>query len=184
MDKIGPERPCDELLTPVYRWHVTEVVLATNPDVEGVTTATYLSRTINLLGMILSYLIGKRTSVAETLSTQMSNIGTQLRHVGRFSMANHMRTSSSGEKTPEASSVDMKNISTLRAGQGAQILRAHDRPDNTPEPQIENRSSAVAAIVALTALFLLFRCATLIKSESRQQPAESSQLPCRREAAG
>ena len=54
-------------------------------------------------------------------------------------MANHMRTSSSGEKTPEASSVDMKNISTLRAGQGAQIPQSPRQADNL---QIENQSSS------------------------------------------
>ena len=35
---------------------VTEVVLATNPDVEGETTATYLSRTINPLGVTVTRL--------------------------------------------------------------------------------------------------------------------------------
>ena len=77
-------------------------------------------------------------------------------------MANHMRTSSSGEKTPEASSVDLKNISMLRAGQGAQIPQSPRQADNTPEPP--KRKSVIilvlAAIVALTALFFIVRCAS------------------------
>ena len=35
---------------------VQEVILATNPDVEGETTATYLARTINPLGVTVSRL--------------------------------------------------------------------------------------------------------------------------------
>ena len=92
-------------------------------------------------------------------------------------MANHMRTSSSGEKTPEASSVDMKNIATLRAGQGAQIPQSPRQADNTPEPP--NRKSViilvVAAIVALTALFFIVRCATSTKSESASQQPKQTQ---------
>ena len=50
MDKIGPEQlHVRELLSRLADGTVTEVVLATNPDVEGETTATYLSRTINPL---------------------------------------------------------------------------------------------------------------------------------------
>ena len=88
-----------------------------------------------------------------------------------------MRTSSSGEKTPEASSVDLKNISTLRAGQGAQIPQSPRQADNTPEPP--NRKSVIilvlAAIVALTALFFIVRCATSTKSESASQQPKQTQ---------
>lgn len=92
-------------------------------------------------------------------------------------MANHMRTSSSGENTPEASSVDMKNISTLHAGQGAQIPQSPRQADNTPEPP--NRKSViilvVAAIVAFTALFFIVRCATSTKNESTDQQPKQTQ---------
>ena len=57
MDKIGPEQlHVRELLSRLADGTVTEVVLATNPDVEGETTATYLSRTINPLGMTVTRL--------------------------------------------------------------------------------------------------------------------------------
>lgn len=52
MDKIGPEQlHVRELLARLADGEVTEVILATNPDVEGETTATYLSRTIKPLGV-------------------------------------------------------------------------------------------------------------------------------------
>ena len=52
MDKIGPEQlHVRELLSRLADGTVTEVILATNPDVEGETTATYLSRTIKPLGV-------------------------------------------------------------------------------------------------------------------------------------
>ena len=55
MDKIGPEQlHVRELLSRLADGIVTEVVLATNPDVEGETTATYLSRTIISLGMTVT----------------------------------------------------------------------------------------------------------------------------------
>ena len=51
MDKIGPERlHVKELLERLASGEVQEVILATNPDVEGETTATYLSRIIRPLG--------------------------------------------------------------------------------------------------------------------------------------
>ncbi len=63
-------------------------------------------------------------------------------------MANHMRIIHR-----RASSVDLKNISTLRAIWGAQIRRAHDRPITA---RTSNRKSViilvVAAIVALAAV--------------------------------
>ena len=47
MDKIGPEQlHVRELLS-----RLAEVILATNPDVEGETTATYLARVIRPLGV-------------------------------------------------------------------------------------------------------------------------------------
>lgn len=52
MDKIGPEQlHVRELMERLASGEVTEVILATNPDVEGETTATYLSRTIKPLGV-------------------------------------------------------------------------------------------------------------------------------------
>ena len=52
MDKIGPEQlHVRELLQRLASEEVEEVILATNPDVEGETTATYLSRVIRPLGV-------------------------------------------------------------------------------------------------------------------------------------
>ena len=57
MDKIGPEqRRVKELLSRLASGEVQEVILATNPDVEGETTATYLSRIIRPLGVRVSRL--------------------------------------------------------------------------------------------------------------------------------
>ena len=57
MDKIGPERlHVKELLSRLASGEVQEVILATNPDVEGETTATYLSRIIRPLGVRVSRL--------------------------------------------------------------------------------------------------------------------------------
>jgi recombination protein RecR len=52
MDKIGPEQlHVRELMARLASGEVQEVILATNPDVEGETTATYLARTIQPLGL-------------------------------------------------------------------------------------------------------------------------------------
>ena len=52
MDKIGPEQlHVRELLARLADGEVSEVILATNPDVEGETTATYLARVIRPLGV-------------------------------------------------------------------------------------------------------------------------------------
>lgn len=52
MDGIGPDRlKVRELLTRLADGAVTEVVLATNPNVEGETTAVYLARLIKPLGI-------------------------------------------------------------------------------------------------------------------------------------
>lgn len=57
MDKIGPDQlHVRELLERLADGSVTEVILATNPDVEGETTATYLSRVIQPLGVVVSRL--------------------------------------------------------------------------------------------------------------------------------
>ena len=57
MDKIGPEQlHVRELLARLASGEVSEVILATNPDVEGETTATYLARTIRPLGVRVSRL--------------------------------------------------------------------------------------------------------------------------------
>lgn len=57
MDKIGPEQlHVRELLSRLASGEVQEVILATNPDVEGETTATYLARTIAPLGVVVSRL--------------------------------------------------------------------------------------------------------------------------------
>ena len=57
MDKIGPEQlHVRELLGRLASGEVQEVILATNPDVEGETTATYLARTISPLGITVTRL--------------------------------------------------------------------------------------------------------------------------------
>ena len=57
MDKVGPEQlHVKELLERLASGEVQEVILATNPDVEGETTATYLSRIIRPLGVRVSRL--------------------------------------------------------------------------------------------------------------------------------
>ena len=57
MDKIGPEQlHVRELIGRLGDGEVSEVILATNPDVEGETTASYLSRTIKPLGVEVSRL--------------------------------------------------------------------------------------------------------------------------------
>lgn len=57
MDKVGPEQlHVKELLSRLADGEVKEVILATNPDVEGETTATYLSRIIKPLGVEVSRL--------------------------------------------------------------------------------------------------------------------------------
>ena len=57
MDRIGPEQlHVRELLARLADGVVQEVIIATNPNVEGETTATYLSRTITPLGIKVSRL--------------------------------------------------------------------------------------------------------------------------------
>ncbi len=52
MDKIGPEQlHVRELLARLADDKIEEVILATNPDMDGETTATYLARTIKPLGI-------------------------------------------------------------------------------------------------------------------------------------
>ena len=57
MDEIGPDQlHIRELLARLADGSVEEVILATNPDVEGETTATYLARTIQSLELSVSRL--------------------------------------------------------------------------------------------------------------------------------
>ena len=57
MDKVGPDQlHVRELLQRLASGEVGEVILATNPDVEGETTATYLARTIRPLGVTVTRL--------------------------------------------------------------------------------------------------------------------------------
>ena len=52
MDGIGPEQLCvKELLARINAGGVNEVIMATNPTVEGEATAMYLSRLIKPLGV-------------------------------------------------------------------------------------------------------------------------------------
>lgn len=57
MDKIGPEQlHVRELMARLASGEIEEVILATNPDVEGETTATYLARSLQPLGVTVSRL--------------------------------------------------------------------------------------------------------------------------------
>lgn len=57
MDKVGPDQlHVRELMARLADGNVAEVILATNPDVEGETTATYLARSIRPLGVAVSRL--------------------------------------------------------------------------------------------------------------------------------
>ena len=57
IDKIGPEQlHVRELLARLGAEDVQEVIIATNPNIEGETTASYLARTIKPLGVTVSRL--------------------------------------------------------------------------------------------------------------------------------
>ena len=57
MDKIGPEQlHVRELLARLGTEDIHEVIIATNPNIEGETTASYLARTIKPLGIEVSRL--------------------------------------------------------------------------------------------------------------------------------
>jgi recombination protein RecR len=57
VEGIGPsDLQIDSLVERVAEGQVEEVILATNPDVEGETTATYLARTLQPLGVVVSRL--------------------------------------------------------------------------------------------------------------------------------
>ena len=52
MDGVGPEDiRIKELLARLSREEITEVILATNPDIEGEATATYIARLIKPMGI-------------------------------------------------------------------------------------------------------------------------------------
>jgi recombination protein RecR len=55
LDGVGPEQlRIKELLTRLGDGHVEEIILATNPDVEGEATALYLTRLLKPLGLKVS----------------------------------------------------------------------------------------------------------------------------------
>ncbi len=57
MDKIGPEQlHVRELLARLGAEEIEEVIIATNPNIEGETTASYLARTIKPLGIAVTRL--------------------------------------------------------------------------------------------------------------------------------
>ncbi len=57
MDKIGPEQlHVRELLARLGEEDIQEVIIATSPNIEGETTASYLARTIKPLGITVSRL--------------------------------------------------------------------------------------------------------------------------------
>ncbi|MDO4798546.1 MAG: recombination mediator RecR [Coriobacteriales bacterium] len=74
MDKIGPEQlHVKELLTRLASGEVQEVILATNTDVEGEATATYLSRTIKPLGVrVTRFAVGMSVGGEVELADELS----------------------------------------------------------------------------------------------------------------
>lgn len=74
MDKIGPEQlHVKELLGRLASGEVEEVILATNTDVEGEATATYLSRIIKPLGVkVTRFAVGMSVGGEVELADELS----------------------------------------------------------------------------------------------------------------
>lgn len=74
MDKIGPDQlHVRELIARLASGEVTEVILATNTDVEGEATATYLSRTIKPLGVrVTRFAVGMSVGGEVELADELS----------------------------------------------------------------------------------------------------------------
>ena len=85
MDKIGPEQlHIRELLARLGHEDIHEVIIATNPNIEGETTASYLARTIKPLGVEVSRLasglpVGGDLEYADELT-----LGRAIEPVARF----------------------------------------------------------------------------------------------------
>jgi recombination protein RecR len=80
LDGVGPEKiRIAELLTRVERERIAEVVLATDPDVEGDTTALYIARLLQPLGI-------RVTRLAHGIS-----VGTEIEYADRMSLARAMQ---------------------------------------------------------------------------------------------
>ena len=74
MDRIGPEQlHVKELLSRLASGEVEEVILATNTDVEGEATATYLSRIIKPLGVrVTRFAVGMSVGGEVELADELS----------------------------------------------------------------------------------------------------------------
>ncbi len=74
MDKVGPDQlHVKELLARLASGEVQEVILATNTDVEGEATATYLSRTIKPLGVrVTRFAVGMSVGGEVELADELS----------------------------------------------------------------------------------------------------------------
>ncbi len=74
MDKIGPEQlHVKELLSRLASDEVEEVILATNTDVEGEATATYLSRIIKPIGVrVTRFAVGMSVGGEVELADELS----------------------------------------------------------------------------------------------------------------
>ena len=74
MDKIGPDQlHVKELLARLASGEVQEVILATNTDVEGEATATYLSRIIKPLGVrVTRFAVGMSVGGEVELADELS----------------------------------------------------------------------------------------------------------------
>jgi recombination protein RecR len=74
MDKIGPDQlHVKELLSRLSSDEIQEVILATNTDVEGEATATYLSRIIKPLGVrVTRFAVGMSVGGEVELADELS----------------------------------------------------------------------------------------------------------------
>ena len=74
MDKVGPDQlHVKELLSRLASGEVEEVILATNTDVEGEATATYLSRIIKPLGVrVTRFAVGMSVGGEVELADELS----------------------------------------------------------------------------------------------------------------
>ncbi len=114
IDGIGPERlRVRELIDRLGEAEITEVVIATNPNVEGETTALYLARLIKPLGIKVTRIASGLPVGGDLEYADEVTLGRALEAAGRCDAAPHpwrreqdsagpCRTSSGGCNHPEA----------------------------------------------------------------------------------
>ena len=85
MDKIGPEQlHIRELLARLGHEDIHEVIIATNPNIEGETTASYPARTIKPLGVEVSRLASGLPVGGDRSMPTSLRLGAPSRPVARF----------------------------------------------------------------------------------------------------